>query len=89
MISTYTRIIDSVYFWYCTWTTIGFGDFNFNLVKYREASIFMIVVIAFMLIFGIGLVATVVTAAVQFIDSVHGKNKLSRQKRRGSESGTR
>ena len=59
--------IDSVYFWFCTLSTIGYGDFTFHLNKYVENQPILLLYIAFTCLFGLGLIATIVSSFIQIM----------------------
>ncbi|XP_057302919.1 open rectifier potassium channel protein 1-like [Hydractinia symbiolongicarpus] len=56
------RYIDAVYFAFISFTTIGFGDFNYDFGKYID-KLHLIIPINLLFIVGLGLVVSLVTTA--------------------------
>ena len=59
--------IDSVYFWFCTLSTVGYGDITFQLDRYVQNQPLLLFYILFTCVFGLGLIATIVSSFIQII----------------------
>ena len=62
-------MIDSTYYWFQTLTTIGYGDVYPN----AEHDDLMQFITKLLHVFGLGIIASLITAAVKLVTEINGK----------------
>ena len=72
------EIVDSFYFWFCTLSTIGYGDYNFNLQNYVDHHPGLTLYIVFTFLFGLGLVATIARTMAQIIANSKARSRANK-----------
>ena len=65
-----------MYFTFVTLTTIGFGDFNYEFMKYAEKPYFFLV-LAIIFLLGLGLVASVVSSMAEILSSTEQNSGMN------------
>ena len=77
-------LVDSVYFWWITLSTIGYGDFCLELEKYSNTRPELIIPLLLLLILGLGLTAAVFTAGIHWLNKGCLANKGGKPKMRSN-----